>query len=120
MKSSRWVDSERLAQFWRKGFHDSPEHKLVAFWLAVRPNFASPKLTKTAADAAFADYVWKPVALIEMKKRGSDLQKHYRRAFDYWRLLLPNCPRHFVNFIFDGFRVCDFDTDLDAPKHARR
>lgn len=39
---------------------------------------------------AFADYVWKPVVLIEMKKRGTDLQKHYRQAFDCWTRLVPN------------------------------
>jgi hypothetical protein len=43
---------------------------------------------------AFADYVWKPVVLIEMKKRGTDLQKHYRQAFDYWTRLVPNRPRY--------------------------
>ena len=32
----------------------------------------------------FADLVWKPVVLIEMKKRGEDLARHYRQAFDYW------------------------------------
>ena len=34
--------------------------------------------------AAFADLVWKPVVLVEMKKRGTDLRKHYRQALDYW------------------------------------
>jgi hypothetical protein len=33
---------------------------------------------------AFADYVWKPVVLIEMKKRGENLQRNYRQAFDCW------------------------------------
>ena len=42
---------------------------------------------------AFADLVWKPVVLIEMKKRGTDLQKHYRQAFDYWIRLVPHRPR---------------------------
>jgi len=32
---------------------------------------------------SFADLVWKPVVLIEMKKRGEDLTRHYRQAFDY-------------------------------------
>ena len=44
------------------------------------------RLRKSGEDGggtAFADYVWKPVVLIEMKKRGTDLQKYYRQAFDY-------------------------------------
>jgi hypothetical protein len=65
---------------------------------------------------AFADYVWKPVVLIEMKRRGTDLQKHYRQAFDYWTRLVPNRPRYVVLCNFDEFRVYDFDTDLDTPK----
>ena len=65
---------------------------------------------------AFADYVWKPVVLVEMKKRGTDLQKHYRQAFDYWTRLVPNRPRYVVLCNFDEFRVYDFDTDLDTPK----
>jgi hypothetical protein len=27
---------------------------------------------------SFADLVWKPVVLVEMKKRGEDLARHYR------------------------------------------
>jgi len=65
---------------------------------------------------AFADYVWKPVVLIEMKKRGENLQKHYRQAFDYWVRLVPDRPRYVLLCNFDEFRVYDFDTDLDTPK----
>ena len=53
---------------------------------------------------------------LEMKKRGENLQKHYRQAFDYWTRLVPNRPRYVVLCNFDEFRVYDFDTDLDAPK----
>ena len=45
------------------------------------------RVTKSAeagGGTAFADLVWTPVVLVEMKKRGADLQKHYRQAFDYW------------------------------------
>lgn len=65
---------------------------------------------------AFADLVWKPVVLVEMKKRGTDLQKHYRQAFDYWTHLVPNRPRYVVLCNFDEFRVYDFETQLDSPK----
>ena len=42
---------------------------------------------------SFADLVWKPVVLIEMKKRGEDLTRHYWQAFDYWTRLVPGRPR---------------------------
>ena len=49
-----------------------------------------------AGGTAFADLVWKPIVLIEMKRRGSDLRKHYRQAFDYWTRLVPGRPRYAV------------------------
>jgi hypothetical protein len=78
--------------------------------------FRVRKSDEDGGGMAFADYVWKPVVLIEMKKRGTDLQKHYRQAFDYWTRLVPNRPRYVVLCNFDEFRVYDFDTDLDTPK----
>ena len=50
-----------------------------------------------------------------MKKRGVDLQRHYRQAFDYWTRLVPNRPRYVVLCNFDQFRVYDFETQMDAP-----
>ncbi len=44
--------------------------------------FRIRKAGEDGGGTAFADYVWKPVVLIEMKKRGQNLQKHYRQAFD--------------------------------------
>jgi hypothetical protein len=41
----------------------------------------------------FADLVWKPRVLIEMKKRGTNLDKHYPQAFQYWTRLVPDRPR---------------------------
>ena len=68
-----------------------------------------------AKGTAFADLVWKPVVLIEMKKRGQDLSKHYRQAFDYWVRLVPGRPRYVVLCNFDEFWVYDFETQMDSP-----
>jgi type II restriction/modification system DNA methylase subunit YeeA len=65
---------------------------------------------------SFADLVWKPVVLVEMKKRGENLQKHYRQAFDCWTRLVPGRPRYVVRCNFDSFWVYDFDTQMDTPK----
>jgi SAM-dependent methyltransferase len=75
---------------------------------------------KKAADdgggTSFADYVWKPIVLIEMKKRGEDLRRHYRQAFDYWTTrLVPGRPRYVVLCNFDEFHVYDFDRQVDEP-----
>ena len=54
------------------------------------------KGSEDGGGTSFADYVWKPVVLIEMKKRGADLSRHYRQAFDYWVRLVPDGPQHVV------------------------
>jgi hypothetical protein len=64
---------------------------------------------------AFADLVWKPIVLIEMKRRGSDLSRFYRQAFDYWTRLVPGRPRYVILCNFDQFWVYDFETQMDSP-----
>ena len=68
-----------------------------------------------ARGTAFADLVWKPVVLIEMKKRGEDLSRHYRQALNYWTQLVPGRPRYAVLCNFDEFWVYDFETQMDTP-----
>src|SRR5215208_7720573 len=51
----------------------------------------------------FADLLWKPRLLLEMKKRGEKLQNHYRQAFDYWLRLVPQRPRYVILCNFDEF-----------------
>ncbi|HVV72581.1 MAG TPA: type IIL restriction-modification enzyme MmeI, partial [Verrucomicrobiae bacterium] len=77
--------------------------------------FRIRKSSEDGGGTSFADLVWKPVALFEMKKRGEKLQKHYRQAFEYWTRLVPDRPRYVVLCNFDEFWVYDFDTQMDAP-----
>lgn len=63
----------------------------------------------------FADLVWKPRVLIEMKKRREDLNKHYPQAFEYWTRLIPDRPRYVILCNFDEFWIFDFDRQLDEP-----
>ena len=79
------------------------------------PEFRVRKPQEDGGGTAFADYVWKPVVLIEMKKRGEDLKHHYRQAFDYWTRLVPGRPRWVVLCNFDEFWVYDFETQMDTP-----
>lgn len=65
--------------------------------------------------ASFADFVWKPRVVIEMKRRGADLNKHYSQAFRYWTYLVPHRPRYAVLCNFDEFWVYDFETQMDTP-----
>ncbi|MGL4399044.1 MAG: DNA methyltransferase, partial [Luteolibacter sp.] len=84
------------------------------------PEFRVRKASDDGGGTAFADYVWKPVVLIEMKKRGTVLSKHYRQAFDYWTRLVPGRPRYVVLCNFDEFEVYDFETQMDSPVGTAR
>lgn len=72
------------------------------------------------AGTRFADLIWKPRVLIEMKKAGADLPRHFRQAFDYWQQAVPDRPRYVVLCNFDEFWVYDFDQQLDAPMDVVR
>src|ERR1700683_3079999 len=80
------------------------------------PEMRIRKSSEDGGGTAFADYVWKPIVVIEMKKRGADLAKHFRQAFDYWVRLVPNRPQYVVLCNFDEFHVYDFNNQIDSPK----
>jgi hypothetical protein len=91
-----------------RGFgHDG--YKEAGATLEFRLKKASGKGT------SFADLVWKPRLLLEMKKRGEKLQLHYQQAFDYWINAIPNRPRYVVLCNFDEFWIYDFDRQLHEP-----
>ncbi|NOS99586.1 MAG: class I SAM-dependent DNA methyltransferase [Phycisphaerales bacterium] len=79
------------------------------------PEFRVRKGRDAGGGVAFADYVWKPFVLIEMKRRGEDLNRHYRQAFDYWVRLVPGRPRYVILCNFDELWVFDFETQMDTP-----
>jgi SAM-dependent methyltransferase len=62
----------------------------------------------------FADLVWKPRVLIEMKKRGADLSKHYSQAVEYWWRLTPK-TKYVILCNFDEFWIYDFNIQVDTP-----
>ena len=71
--------------------------------------------SKSRGGTAYADLVWKPRVLIEMKKRGRDLPKHYRQAFEYWIRPRARPPQYVVLCNFDEFRVYDLNRQLEEP-----
>lgn len=79
------------------------------------PEFRIRQSTEDHSGVTFADYVWKPVVLIEMKKRGTDLRRHFRQAFDYWIHSVPNRPAYTVLCNFDEFHIYDFNESLEDP-----
>lgn len=70
---------------------------------------------ETTRTTRFADLVWKPVVLIEMKKKGEDLSIHLQQAFSYWTQLVPDRPRYVILCNFTDFWIYDFNTDIYRP-----
>ncbi len=80
------------------------------------------RLSKSSAKGktGFADLVWRaqsrtPGVLIEMKKRGEDLGKHYAQVERYWMRIAPNRPRYAMLCNFDAFWIFDFNNQVDDP-----
>ncbi|NET73466.1 MAG: class I SAM-dependent DNA methyltransferase [Sphaerospermopsis sp. SIO1G2] len=63
----------------------------------------------------FADLLWRPRLLMEMKKRGERLERHYQQVFEYWLQLVPHRPQYVILCNFDEFWVYDFDIQLQEP-----
>jgi N-6 DNA Methylase len=70
---------------------------------------------KKGSTTSFADLMWKPRLLLEMKKRGEKLQLHYEQAFQYWLNAMPNRPRYVVLCNFDEMWIYDFERQLHDP-----
>lgn len=65
---------------------------------------------------SFADYVIPKRVLIEMKKRGEDLKKHYVQLEEYWKSLDSNVrPRYAILCNFDEFWIFDFHDQYYDP-----
>ena len=65
------------------------------------------RVRATGKGTRFADLLWSPRVLIEMKKRGENLLNHYDQARDYWHDTYPK-PRYVVLCNFDEFWIYDF------------
>lgn len=63
---------------------------------------------------SFADYVMNGKVLIEMKKRGEDLKRHYDQLEDYWKNL-PKKPRYAILCNFDEIWIYDFWIQFYEP-----
>jgi hypothetical protein len=70
---------------------------------------------KIDKNTQFADLVWKPRVLIEMKKRGENLEKHLPQAANYWWHLVPDRPAYMILCNFDEFWIYDFEKNVQIP-----
>jgi len=73
------------------------------------------RIKRNKKSTKFADLIWKPRLLLEMKKRGEKLNLHYQQAFDYWVHSVPDRPRYVVLCNFDEFWIYDFNKQIEVP-----
>lgn len=73
------------------------------------------RVKRKGRGTGFADLLWRPRLLLEMKSRGEKLQRHYQQAFDYWINATPNRPRYVMLCNFDEFWIYDFNAQLHEP-----
>lgn len=78
------------------------------------------RVKKRKGTTGFADFVWKPRVIIELKERGSKLEQCYEQAFEYWWTLVPNRPQFMVLCNFDEFWIYDLNTQINDPVHKLR
>ena len=75
------------------------------------------RVKKRRGTTGFADFVWKPRIIIELKERGTPLHRHYEQAFEYWWTLVPNRPQYMALCNFDEFWIYDLNTQINDPIH---
>ena len=73
------------------------------------------RVKSSTGQTKFADLLWPGRLLIEMKKKGENLQRHYPQAFQYWTRIVPHRPKYVILCNFDEFWIYDFDNQLDEP-----
>ncbi|RKG66661.1 class I SAM-dependent DNA methyltransferase [Corallococcus sp. CA054B] len=107
-------DEKGEAQLFLEHLFQAFGHKGIVEAGAVLEHRVRKKMgVKTTTN--FADLVWKPRVLFEMKARGAQLERHYRQAFEYWMHLVPKRPRWVVLCNFDEFWIYDFDVEVEEP-----
>ena len=93
----------------------------LEFRIAKKPGSAQLELItdqpapKAKGGKKFADLLWPDRVLIEMKKRGEHLEKHYDQLFDYWTQIVPKRPPYAILCNFDEFWIYDFTQQLYDP-----
>ena len=73
-------------------------------------------IKKEKGKKGFADFIWEPRVIIELKKRGEFLQKYYDQAFDYWVHKVPRL-KYMILCNFDEFWIYDLNKQLYDPVH---
>ena len=72
-------------------------------------------IKKKKGKRGFADFIWEPRVIIELKKRGESLHKYYDQALDYWFYRVPRL-QYMILCNFDEFWIYDLNQQFE-PVH---
>jgi type I restriction-modification system DNA methylase subunit len=64
----------------------------------------------------FADFVWEPRTVIELKSRGEPLHKHFNQVLEYWNTICPKL-KYMILCNFDEFWIYDPNVQMYDPIH---
>lgn len=74
------------------------------------------RVKKRKGSTGFVDFIWQPRVVIELKERGTKLEKHFSQIFEYWWSLRPHQPQFMVLCNFDEFWIYELNKQ-DEPVH---
>lgn len=74
------------------------------------------RVKKRKGSTGFVDFIWQPRVVIELKERGTHLEKHFSQIFEYWWSLRPHQPQFMVLCNFDEFWIYELNKQ-DEPVH---
>jgi hypothetical protein len=74
------------------------------------------RVKKRKGTTGFVDFIWSPRVVIELKERGTRLDKHFSQIFEYWWSLRPRQPEYMVLCNFDEFWIYQLNKQ-DEPVH---
>ena len=75
-----------------------------------------PLQKKEGKGKKFADFVWAPRVVIELKRRGEPLQKHFNQVLEYWNAICPKL-KYMALCNFDEIWIYDPNVQMYDPIH---
>jgi hypothetical protein len=70
------------------------------------------RVKRKRKSTVYADLFWKPRVIVEMKKRGENLIRHYDQLRDYWHDTYPK-SKYSILCNFDEFWIYDFNVQSE-------
>jgi len=126
-QDNRKYEFEKFLNYFNKYIQGNEKGEGQIFFEHLLQAFGNPGIKEVGATCeefikkrkgkrGFADFIWEPRVIIELKKRGESLHKYYDQAFSYWVHRVPRL-KYTVLCNFDEFWIYDLNRQIDDPVH---